>query len=373
MRINKMEAIPMRYAEPNDFYSIRHTLLVKIETDEGIVGWGESIAMWPEAVMAVKIVIEQGFAPLLRDCDPLDTETNWLLMKKHTWWYGEGGIASFAISGVDMALWDIKGKAFNMPLYKLLGGKVRDRLPACASTHPSKPTLQDNADELAAYIQEGYQSVKVGFGKKGHAGLGKERKRDIAFVRTVREAIGEAGLIVDIGNAVEWDIPTAIRMTREFEQYDIAWIEEPLHPTNMAGLAELRTASATLIATGEREYTVAGYYRLIRSGLVDVVGIDPGRAEGITGFLKVVEMAGREGRKFNAHCWSTAVTTAASLHLSIASPHCMLLELKPLPNPMQDELVAEPIRQQGGWVSAIEKPGLGVDVLESVVEAYRFE
>ena len=140
----------------------------------------------------------------------------------------------------------------------------------------------------------------------------------------------------------------------------------------MKGLAELRASISTLIASGEREYTVAGYYRLIQSGIVDVVGIDPGRAEGITGFLKIREMVGMEGRKFNAHCWSTAITSAASLHLSISSPHCMLLECKPIANPMQNELVAEPIRQHNGWISAIEKPGLGMEVLEDVVAFYRF-
>ncbi len=374
MKIRSIEAIPIKYTEPNDFNNTRHTLVVKVMTEDGIIGWGEAVAMWPEAIIGVKAIIERGFAPLLIGEDALNTEANWTKMKKHTWWYGEGGLASFAISGVDMALWDIKGKALGVPLYQLFGGPIWDRLPACASTHPSKPSNQANAEEIAQYIlQDGYQSIKIGFGKKGHAGLGKNHQHDIDFVKTVRHAIGDAGFMVDIGNAVEWDIPTAIRMTQEFEKYNITWIEEPLHPNNMRGYAELRAQSKTLIAAGEREFTVHGYYRLVQSGLIDVIGIDPARAEGITGFLKIRDMIGREGRKFNAHCWSTAITSAASLHLSISSPHCMVLEFKPIPNPMQHEIVAEPIEHKAGWIGALDKPGLGIEILEEVLLSYRME
>jgi L-alanine-DL-glutamate epimerase-like enolase superfamily enzyme len=373
MKIRQIHAYPLRYPEPNDFHSMRHTLLVKVETDEGVSGWGEAIAMWPEAVKAIKVLIEEGFSPLLNDMDPLDTEAIWIRMKKHTWWYGEGGLASFAISGVDMAVWDIKGKILRQPLYKLFGGAIQPNLPACASTHPSKPTNQENAQELASYIQSGFQSVKIGFGKKGHARLGVNAAHDIDFVRRVRAEIGpDAGFMVDIGNAVEWDIPTAIRMTRAFEAIGITWIEEPLHPDNTLGFKELRSAVSTLIATGEREYTMNDYYKLIQDGYVDVVGIDPGRAEGVTGFLKIREMVGNQGRKFNAHCWSSAVTSAASLHLSISSKHCMVLEYKPLDNPLQNELVEEAVIPQNGCTVPIDRPGLGIDVREEIIRKYSF-
>ncbi len=374
MKIARLESFPLQYTEPNDFNNIRYTLLVKITTDEGIAGWGEAVLMWPEAVVAAKTIIEKGFAPLLEGADPADIEAHWRNMKRHTWWYGEGGIVSFAISGVDMALWDIKGKALGQPLYRLLGGLAHDRLPACASTHPSKPTVRENAEELAAYVSQGFQSVKTGFGKKGHAGLGRNNDHDLSFVRTVREMIGpQTGFMVDIGNAVQWDVAGAVKMTRAFEEFGIDWIEEPLHPDNREGYAELRRKTSARIAAGERENTVHDYYRLIQAGFVDVIGIDPARAEGITGFWKVAQLAGQAGKKINAHCWSTAITTAASLHLSLASPYSLLLELHALPSPMQSDLVTEPIVHRNGWVEPLHGPGLGIEVREDVLRKYRLQ
>lgn len=373
MKIASIEAIPIRYPEPNDFNSLRQTTLVKITTNEGIVGWGESIAMWPEAVLAVKTLIDNGLSELLLGENPLNTEVLWQKMKDYTWWYGEGGIASFAIAGIDIALWDIKGKVLGVPLYQLFGGKHWDRLPACASTHPSKTTHEENAEELASYIRQGYQSVKVGFGKKGHANLGRDSENDIVFVRTVRRTIGnKAGLMVDIGNGVKWNISQAITVTRAFEEYGIDWIEEPFHPNNLPAHAELKVATTTLIAAGEREWNIYGYERMIRSGAVDVIGIDPARAEGITAFLKVIELVGLNHCKFNAHAWSTSITTAASIHLSISSPHCMLMEMKPVQSPVQYELVTDPIEQKDGWIYPIEKPGLGIEINEEAVEHFRF-
>ncbi|MCQ6560697.1 mandelate racemase/muconate lactonizing enzyme family protein [Paenibacillus mendelii] len=372
MKILKIEAMGIRCPEPNDNNNIRHTMLVRVETEDGTVGWGEGIAMWPEAVKAVIAVVE-GLSPLLIGKDALDTEANWQAMKDHVWWYGEGGIASFAISALDMALWDIKGKLLGVPLYRLLGGKQRDRLPACASIHVKHETHEENADEIAAYMDEGFQSVKVGFGKKGKARLGQEAAYDLAYVKAVRDRIGpDKGFIVDVGNSVKWDVGHAIRMTRAFEEYGVWWIEEPFHPSNIEAHRELRAATTMLIATGEREWTVDGYHRLLKTGIVDVVGIDPARVEGITAFHKIIQLVGAEKRKFNAHAWSTAITSAASLHLSISSPHCLLLELKPMPNPMQNELVKEPITQKDGWVYPLEAPGLGIEVDEEAVRKVRF-
>lgn len=373
MKIRKIEAMGIRCLEPNDFNSMRNTALVRIETEDGTVGWGEGVAMWPEAVRAMVELVKHGFAPMLTGRDPLETEAIWHQMKSHVWWYGEGGIASFAISAIDMALWDVKGKILGVPLYQLMGGKVHEKLPACASIHIRHEAHEDNAKEIADYMEQGYHSVKAGFGKKGHARLGQSAEYDLGFVREVRRQIGrDKGFILDIGNSVRWDAVHAIRMTRTFEEYDIMWVEEPFHPSDIQAHQELRQATHMLIATGEREWTVNAYHRLLKTGIVDVVGVDPARVEGITAFLKIIELVAAEKRKFNAHAWSTAITTAASIHLSISSPHCLLMELKPLPCPMQNELVKNPIGQKDGWVYAPEDPGLGVEVDEEAVRRYRF-
>ena len=146
MQIKRIQTFPVAYPEPNDFDNTRHLLLARVESADGAVGWGEAITMWPEASLATQTVIEQGLAPLLVGRDPLQTNALWHAMKEQTWWYGSGGIASFAISALDMALWDLKGQMLGQPLHQLLGGKLRDRLRACASTHPpsqpSRPWLR---------------------------------------------------------------------------------------------------------------------------------------------------------------------------------------------------------------------------------------
>ena len=374
MQITRVEAFPLRYPEPNDNQNIRYITLARVETDDGAVGWGECISQWPESAQAVKTIVERGLAPVLLGRDPRETEALWQALKAHTWWYGEGGIASFALSALDMACWDLKGKALGVPLYQLLGGKVNAKLRACASTHPNKATIDALAAELAGYAQQGYTALKVGFGKRGEARLGVDPKRDVAFVQAVREAIGpNVDLMLDIGNGVRWDTAHAIRMAREFERFQIRWYEEPLHPNNDEGYARLRHAVDLPIATGEREWTVAGYRRLIRSGVADIIMVDPGRAEGVTGFQKVIQLTAQSALSFNAHTWSSAINTAASIHLTASAPNYIVFELKPLPSPMQHELVTNPIEQKDGWVAVPEGPGLGVEVDERVVRKYLFD
>src|SRR5215467_5275907 len=183
MRIAKIEAIPVSYPEPNDFNALRHLCLVKITADDGQVGWGESITQFPEANFAAKAIIE-GMAPNLIGKDPVQTETLWRQNKQQAWWYGyHGGIASYATAAIDIALWDLKGKALGRSVLDLLGGPVHERLPAIASCHAFKPSIAEMADDAAGWIGRGLHGVKVGFGKNGDAHLGYEYDRDIEFVK----------------------------------------------------------------------------------------------------------------------------------------------------------------------------------------------
>jgi len=372
MKISAIEAYGIACVEPNDYNRTRYTTIVRVRTDEGVSGWGEGITMWPEATHAVVTLIEKGFKDLLIGEDPLQTEKLWHKMRSHVWWYGVGGLASFSVSALDMALWDIKGRALGLPVYQLMGGLVHEKLPAIASIHGKYATHEENVGEIASYIEEGYQGVKIGFGKKGQAILGREEAHDLEFVRRVRERIGyEKMFIIDIGNGIRWETPHAIRMARAYEEHRVLWLEEPFHPDRMDDYRELRQKTNIWIGAGEREWHPEGYRRLLESGTVDVFGIDPARAEGITGFLKIRELIGSKGKIFNAHAWSTGITTAASLHLSVSSPHCLLLELKPLANPMQHELTVPAITHRDGWVFAPDAPGLGVEVDEAALRKYR--
>lgn len=374
MRIAKVAPISVSYPEPNDNNNMRYLTLCRIETTDGVVGWGESISQFPEAARAVEVLIE-GLAPLLLDQNPLDNTELWRRVKQHSWWYGyQGGIASFALSAMDIALWDLKGKLLGQSLVTLLGGARRDRLPVIASTHAFNPSIEFEAERHGRYVREdGYQGVKIGFGKRGQARLGYEAERDITFVRLLREAIGPKGdIMIDRGQSLPWDLGHAIHLTNAFEEYNLRWIEEPLEPQDIEGFRKLRMHVKTLVATGEREWNIAAYERLIATGIVDVVGCDPGRAEGITGFLQLIQRVETASIWYNAHAWSSAIITAASLALSAISDRCLVFEMKPIENPMQDELVVSPFKQKDGWIDVPKAPGLGIEIREDVVAKYRF-
>lgn len=373
MKIVSVEAIPVSYPEPNDFNADRHLCLVKLTTDDGAIGWGEAISQFPEASLATKAIVE-GMAEDVIGRDPQQHEGIWHALKEKAWWYGYGGgIASYAIAAIDIAVWDLKGQSLGLSVCELLGGPVHDRLPAIASSHAHHPSIPAMADEAAEWMSTGLQGMKVGFGKRGDARLGYEHDRDVEYVRTMRETIGpDRMLMIDCGIKIHWDVATAVRRVRAFEDCGIDWIEEPLGAWDPEGYATLRAKTQTSIAYGEKEWTLEGFERVLRTGTCDVVGVDPARAEGITGFKRVVDRVEAYGRQANAHAWSSAICSAASLAISFSTPVCKLFELKPLRNPMQHDLVAHPFGHTDGWVRPpIDRPGLGIEVIEEVVDRYR--
>ncbi|KKB11049.1 hypothetical protein VE25_14800 [Devosia geojensis] len=370
MRIGRIRSYVIRYEDTNDHGNWRHTVLVRVETADGVVGWGEGIAMWPEACKATRLLIDEGFGPLLIEAGDITIDEAWRRMRTHAWWYGEGGIACFAYSALDMALWDIEGKIEGRPICDLLGGKVHESLPAYVANHVNKATREENIAEVVGFKQQGYAGCKLGFGKRGLSDIGRDPDNDVAFVAELRAAVGpDFDIVVDAGNGVVWDRQTGIDTVRRMAEYGIGWIEEPFYPTRIEDYRALKDALPNVpIGTGEREFTVTQYKRLIETGTVDVVGVDPARAEGITGFRKIDALCGAAGIAINAHAWSTAILTAASLQLSLASPNARLIELKPFPVPVQGDLVEAPIGQENGVVRAPAGPGLGIRVNEAVVE-----
>jgi L-alanine-DL-glutamate epimerase-like enolase superfamily enzyme len=374
VKIRSVEAIPVSYPEPNDFDALRHLCLCKVTADDGAVGWGESITQFPEASFAVKAIIE-GLAPNLVGKDPVHTEALWRQNKLQGWWYGYGGgLHSYAVAAVDIALWDLKGKALNASVLDLLGGPAHERLPAIASCHAHYESIPDMVDEAREWLSTGLQGVKVGFGKRGNARLGYEHDRDVDYVRAMREGLGpDRSIMVDCGIAVRWDVNAAVRRVQAMEEYALSWIEEPLGAWDPEGYANLRSKTSTPIAYGEKEWTLEGFERVLATGTVDVVGVDPGRAEGITGFKKICDRVEAYQRQANAHAWSSAIVSAASLAVSFSSPACKLFEFKPLRNPMQHDLVTTPFEHVDGWTYAPTGPGLGIEVIEEVVEGYRSE
>jgi L-alanine-DL-glutamate epimerase-like enolase superfamily enzyme len=368
MGIKRVTAHPIAYPEPNDYGNTRSLILTRVEADSGEVGWGEGITIWPEASVASAAIVERALAPLLGGRDPLDHEALWREMREYVWWYGGAGIASFALSAVDMALWDLRGKLLRQPLHALLGGKKRERLRACASSHPHKGEVEAMAREIADYAAEGYTAVKVGFGKKGNARLGEDLDRDVAFVAETRAALGpDVDFMVDVGYKVRWGVEAAIRRVAAFSAHGIRWIEDPLPKDDWHGYRALKLATGVAIATGEREWSPDAYRRLAVAGIADVVLADPGRVDGITGVWEVIGALGRAKIAFNAHSWAGALNTAASIHLTACAEDYVVMELKPRPSPPQHDIVVDPVEQKGGWIAVPETPGLGVQIREDAV------
>lgn len=376
MKIVKITAHPLEYPEPHDHGKLRYITLARVESDDGLVGWGECISQFPESALAVKTVIERGFAPLLLNEDPCDVESLYQKMLARVWWYGPQGIAAFGISAVDMALWDLKGKALGQPLCQLIGGRLHDRVSVMASIHLNMTDMQWTVDEFRWFREQGYQIVKGGWGKSPDAVFGLNRQKDIELARRVREVIGDdLELIFDVlGARVKWDLKTAVQRFHDLEPFRLKWIEEPLPPHDLDSHRRLRQMVGTAIGTGEQEWNVEGYKRLIESGGVDVVQLDPGRCHGITGSRNVIKLIEAANLRFSAHTWSSALNTAASVHLLASSAHGITADFKPHESPMQHELVEDPWIQKDGFLEVRQnKPGLGVTVREDVVRKYQFQ
>lgn len=375
MNIRRLQAFTLAYPEPHYKGVERYITLARVEADNGLVGWGECISQFREATLATKIIIEQGFSPLIIGENGLDVERLWQKMISHIWWYGSEGIAAFAVSAVDTALWDLKGKALGLPVCQLLGAQLHDKIAAMASIIFDMEDFEWTLNEFRWLCEQGYSIVKGGWGMHPEAVFGQDRRRDEAMIRQIRELIGDdLELVVDTpGHRAIWDLPTAIQRFQDLEPYNLKWIEGPLPPHDLESHARLRASVSTPIGTGEDEWNVESYKRLIQSGGVDIVQIDPGRCHGLTGSHHVIKLIEAENLRFSAHTWSSALNTAASLHMLASSTHADCMDFKPHESPMQHELVSDPWVQEDGYVAVRSNPGLGVTVREDIVQKYLFD
>jgi L-alanine-DL-glutamate epimerase-like enolase superfamily enzyme len=373
--ISRVESFPLVYEEPHYRGVKRCVTLVRIETRDGAVGWGEAISQFPEATMATKVLVDDGFARLVLGEDPLDVEALWRRMCSHAYWYGVEGIAAFAISAIDMALWDLKGKLLGQPVAALLDGRHRREIPAMGSVIFDMEDLDWTLTEFEFMRDEGYPIVKAGWGMHPGALFGDDRERDLRYLREVRSVIGdELSLVVDTpGARALWNVDTAIDRLNEWERFDLRWVEQPLLPADLEGYARLRRSVAVPVGAGEDEWSPETYGRVIDAGAVDVLQLDPGRCLGITGCRKVIGLVERAGIKYSAHSWSGALNTAASLQFLAMSDSGDTLDFKPHESPMQHDLVDNPWTPVDGVLSLRPEPGLGVSVSEEAVTKYRFD
>ena len=351
-------------------YKTKGALVVEIRSDEGVTGWGDCYG--PSAVC--KAIVDTLLKPSLIGKDPFDVEVIWEALYNKVKDYGLTGMTISGISGVDIALWDIIGKACKQPVHKLLGGAFRTRVEAYATGlyFKNMDRLNEEAvEEARGYAEQGFRAIKM------KIGLGS-LKKDIERVAAVRQAIGtDVKLMVDANHC--FNVPQAISIGRELEQLDVHWFEEPISPEDLDGYVELRGHLDIAIAGGENEFTKFGFREILAKRAMDIIQPDVCAAGGLTECKKIAALAQAHAVQCVPHAWGTAIGLAATIHYLASlpdTPPCLvpvppMLEYEQTFNPFRDELSLTPIKHQKGWVDVPAGPGLGIEIDRKVLERYR--
>ena len=351
-------------------YKSRGSCIVEIETADGITGWGECYG--PSAV--AKAYLETQFAPRIVGRDAFDVEVIWEDLYNRIKDYGGQGMAASALSGIDIALWDIIGKACNRPIHKLIGGAHRTEVTAYATGLyfiDMNRLVEEAVEEAQEFVENGFSAIKM------KIGLGSI-KLDIERVAAVRKAIGDdMRLMVDANHC--FSVPQAIRIGRELEKLNVEWFEEPISPEDIDGYVEVTRALDMAVAGGENGFTRWGFRDLVVRKAMDIVQPDVCAAGGISECRKIAALASAHGVECVPHAWGSAIGLAATLHFLAAlpdqppsfKPMPPLLELEQCENPFRDLLAREPIVQKRGKVQVPTGAGLGIEIDRSVLERYR--
>jgi D-galactarolactone cycloisomerase len=366
-------ALEQPFAFSQGWVSSRGATLVEVETDEGVTGWGEALCQGLQPPEIAAAAINHALKDLVVGQDPLQPEVLWHRMYHHTRDYGQKGAVVGAISGIDIALWDICGKVRKEPVAKLLGGMFRTKVEAYATGfyrikgHGEAPRL---TKEFETHCANGFRALKIklGFGIDD----------DLAVMHSLKNILKGQEVMIDTNHA--YGVAEAIRLGRELEDmgWRLRWYEEPVVQEDLEGYAEVRRALSTPIAGGENEYTGFGYKQLLEKRAIDIAQPDICIAGGFTGCRHIVALAHAHGVQVNPHVWASAVGQAASLQLIAAIPvanHALfpkdiLLEFDTSSHPFRNELTSYPLRQKDGWVEIPQKPGLGIEVSREIIERY---
>lgn len=374
--------LPERLGYSQQFYDRRTAHLVEVSTDEGLTGWGECFGPGAVAV-ANRGIVEGVIAPMITGMDALDREVVWHRVYNLLRDHGQKGMPIQALSGVDIALWDIAGKATGLPLHRLLGGKFRDRLPVYGygmmlRDEPVEEMCARFNDEAAALSKSGFAALKM------KVGCGVDA--DIRLAAAVREGVGDGfAFMVDANHCYTAD--DALVVGRALQDLDAYWFEEPVAPEDLDGYRMLREKLTIRIAGGEAEFTRWGWRDLLANGGVDIAQPEVCALGGITEYQRVLALAHAHFVPVVNHVWGSAIAVATNMHLLAAMPPLPggmvqrepMLEFDTTHNLFRDEMVTEPleirtqIRSQDGLVSVPDRPGIGVEPDRAFLDAYRLE
>src|SRR5436190_13703659 len=369
MKITRVEPIHLRLPTVTERCDgSQETLVVKVHTDAGLVGLGEvdSSSLVAKAIIEAPLShkICRGLAECVVGHDPFEIDRLIHRMYEGSIFFGRQGAAIQAMSGVEIALWDLVGKATKQPVYKLLGGGFRKKFLAYASIlFGNTPAETERIGRQLA--EQGYRAVKFGWGP-----LGQSEEGDIAHIRAARRGIGDrAELMIDAGLC--YDTATAIRRARQFEEFRPTWFEEPLHPDNVEGYGKLSSQSPIRIAAGEEICDVAEFRRMMDVGGIDVVQVDVTRVGGLTRSKRIGWDSAERHRLCVNHSYKTGINIAASLHFVAALPNTQYFEYCVEQGALRQTLTKQRFPVKNGEISVPEEPGLGIELDEAIVAKYR--
>jgi D-galactarolactone cycloisomerase len=367
------------YSSQSDFPE-RNSMLVRIETRDGIVGWGEGGQYGPPEPVAA--CIDAVLAPRIIGHSPLEPGRLWEDLYAFSRDFGQKGVYIEAMSAIDVALWDIMGQALGLPVCQLLGGAFRDSVPAYATgCYYRGQDAFDYKANLAELVKEAEGLAQAGFGilkmKVGLLPIAEDAER----LRAIRQAVGEdMQLMVDANHA--YSATDAIRMGRHLEMQGVVLFEEPVVPEDREGYRRVRVALDLAVAGGECEYTRYGFRDLIAGGCVDVAQPDLCVCGGFSEVMNISAIASSYGVKVIPHVWGSGVAFAAGLHLVAALPPMPFtarpvpLQNEPVieydrnPNPLREDLCRAKVQMRQGRVVVPTQPGLGIDIDMEVLQRY---
>jgi L-alanine-DL-glutamate epimerase-like enolase superfamily enzyme len=305
-----------------------------------------------------------GLREIVVGSDPFDYEQIWNNMWEKTYYYGRSGPVLHVMSGIDMALWDIMGKATGKPVHKLLGGSYCSRIRPYASA-----LMPYTADEVLRmtekYVSQGYAAIKFGWGP-----LGYDVNNDLKLIETARKVAGDKiEIMIDIGK--RYKLKQALYVAKALEQLNIYWLEEPLPAEDYQGFRRLAESTSIRIATGEEESGRRAFARLIDESHADVIQPDISRCGGLTEAKKIAAMAADNNIMLVPHAFKTGVLVAATLQFIASIPGVPFLEFSVTESAIRKELLTEPFVQKDGFIEVPQKPGLGIEINYETIEKYR--
>ena len=347
----------------------RNWVVVRVHTDEGITGIGEAFPVGPDRAIAETVAYFQSW---IEGWDPFDIERVW-----HELYAGSrfptGSIITAAISGIDQALWDIKGKALGVPVYELLGGKVRDRIRVYQS--PSGDTAEALADDACRLVERyGLTALKIGpFAAKSDQSTWHDQLEDAEHrLSAVREGVGPS---VDIGvdpHAKIFEPARALEMAERLKAYRPMFFEEPVRPENFEALAKLTAKSPIPIATGEAVFTKFQFRDLLAKGAADIIQPDMAVTGGLTEMKKIASMAEAHYVSIAPHNPIGPLATTSNVHFAATAPNFIVLEFHADDVGVRSEILREPMKLEDGYLLLPDAPGLGVELNEEVFEKYPY-